>query len=179
MPDNKNNLYLYEALELRAEYDARTKTLKNMLPEAKENRDRFSFHRDHEVKYRPVAGFSVDAVRDELNALSIKSRKLNNAIQRANFDSRLTVDGEEISLNEALEFRKSVNEKIGELSTHLANAAYERVVYKEERDIVEAPDVPYEQAQRQLEEKRLLFRALNRALRAAAHGTVVDFKDEK
>ena len=179
MPDSKNNLYLYEALELRAEYDARAKTLKNMLPEAKENRDRFSFHRDDEVKYRPVAAFNVDAVRDELNALSIKSRKLNNAIQRANFDGRLTVGGEEQTLSEALEFRKSVNEKIGELSTQLANAAYERVVYKEERDIVEPPEVSYEQARRQLEEQRLLFRALNRALRAAAHVIVIEFKDEK
>ena len=179
MPDSQNNLYLYEALELRAEYDARAKTLKSMLPEAKENRDRFSFHRDDEVKYRPVAAFNVDAVRDELNALSIKSRKLNNAIQRANFDGRLTVGGEEQTLSEALEFRKSVNEKIGELSTQLANAAYERVVYKEERDIVEPPEVSYEQARRQLEEQRLLFRALNRALRVAAHVIVIEFKDEK
>ena len=118
------------------------------------------------MKYRPVA-------------LSIKSRKLNNAIQRANFDGRLTVDGEQLTLSEVLEFRKSVNEKIGELSTQLANAAYERVVYKEERDIVEPPEVSYEQARRQLEEQRLLFRALNRALRAAAHVIVIEFKDEK
>jgi hypothetical protein len=39
--------------------------------------------------------------------------------------------------------------------------------------------VPYEQARRQLEEQRLLFRTLNRALRAAAHVIVIEFKDEK
>ena len=32
MPDAKNNLYLYEALELRAEYDARIKELKRPDP---------------------------------------------------------------------------------------------------------------------------------------------------
>ena len=35
MPDEKNKLYLYEALELRAEMDARIKTFKDCLPEKK------------------------------------------------------------------------------------------------------------------------------------------------
>jgi hypothetical protein len=35
MPDEKNNLFLYEAIELRAEYDARIKTLKDLLPESR------------------------------------------------------------------------------------------------------------------------------------------------
>ena len=43
MKDKKRPLYLYEALELRSEYDARIKTLKDCLPESKQNRDRFSF----------------------------------------------------------------------------------------------------------------------------------------
>lgn|GEM_PF-1528342 len=42
MPDTKNKLFLYEALELRAEYDARVKTLKDCLPETKQNRERLS-----------------------------------------------------------------------------------------------------------------------------------------
>lgn len=37
MPDNKNSLYLCEALELRAEYDAYIKTFRSLLPEAREN----------------------------------------------------------------------------------------------------------------------------------------------
>ncbi len=49
--------------------------------------------------------------------------------------------------------------EIGELSTQLASSAYERVVYKEERDIVEAPERSYEQVWRALDDKRLLFRA--------------------
>ena len=46
MKDKTKTLYLYEALELRSEYDARIKTLKDCLPESKQNRDRFSFTRD-------------------------------------------------------------------------------------------------------------------------------------
>ncbi len=178
MPDDKNNLYLYEAIELRAEYDARLKELRTLLPEAKENRDRFFVRGDDESKRRPAPGFSLAAVREELNALAGRKRTLNNAIQRANFDSRVTVAGETMSLSEALELRKAVNEQIGELSSQLAKAAYERVVYKEERDIVEAPEVSYAELRKELDEKRRLFRALNRNLRAAAHDIVVEFRDE-
>jgi hypothetical protein len=177
MPDNKNNLYLYEALELRAEYDARIKTLKSLLPEARENRDKFSF-RDEETRYRPVAAFNVDEVREALNKLALKKRKLNNAIQRANFDSKMTIGGQEMNLAETLELRKAVNEQLGELNTQLLSSAYERVIYKEGRDIVEGPTVEYAKALKALEEKRLLFRELNRKLRAAAHEIAIEFKDE-
>jgi hypothetical protein len=50
MKDKKKALYLYEALELRSEYDARIKTLKDCLPESKQNRDRFSFTRDDGIR---------------------------------------------------------------------------------------------------------------------------------
>lgn len=51
-------------------------------------------------------------------------------------------------------------------------------MYKEERDIVEAPEVPYAEVRRELDEKRRLFRALNCSLRAAAHDIVIEFRDE-
>ncbi|BBO88577.1 hypothetical protein [Desulfosarcina ovata] len=51
MSSNKK-LYLYEALELRGEYDGRIKTLKDCLPESKQNRDRFGFRRDEGEKRR-------------------------------------------------------------------------------------------------------------------------------
>ena len=90
MPDHMNNLFLYEALELRAEYDARIKELRALLPEAKESRERFAFRADDDVKRRPAAGFSAQTVREELNALPARKRGLNTAVQRANFDSRIT-----------------------------------------------------------------------------------------
>ncbi|MBI2505474.1 MAG: hypothetical protein HYW07_19860 [Candidatus Latescibacteria bacterium] len=89
-----NTLRLYEALELRAEYDARLKTFKDCLPEAR---------REH---------------------------------RRLNF------------------------------------------IYKEDRDIVEDNERSYTECATALEEVRLSFRALNRAIRAAAFEVSVDFQDE-
>ncbi len=178
MPTERNNLLLYEAIELRAEYDARIKTLKALLPEGRETRSRFLLHSDEGKRLRPVAAFSVNQAREQLDALEFKRRKLNNAMQRANFDHSVSVYGRDTNLVEALELRKAVNQQVSELATQLAPAAYERVIYKEDRDIVEAPEVDYARVNRELEDKRQLFRALNRALRAAAFQIEVDFKDE-
>lgn len=178
MPDANGNLNLFEAIELRAEYDARIKTLKGLLPETRENRSRLVF-RDDEVRRRPVRSFDLGEVREELGTLSARKRRLNEAIQRANFDNRVLIGGEEMSLSQALELRKSVNEEIGELTAAVVEAAYERIIHKEERDIVEAPERDYAEVRRALEEKRLLFRDLNRKLRAAAYEITIGFKDER
>ena len=82
----KRKLYLYEALELRAEFDARIKTLKNCLPETRQNRDKFIFSRDDEGMRRPSADFDVAEARRKLRKLETKRRKLNSAIQKTNFD---------------------------------------------------------------------------------------------
>ena len=48
MPTEQNRLYLYEALELRAEYDARIKTFRDCLPETRRNRDQLGMYRNDE-----------------------------------------------------------------------------------------------------------------------------------
>ncbi|OGH56411.1 MAG: hypothetical protein A3G34_01840 [Candidatus Lindowbacteria bacterium RIFCSPLOWO2_12_FULL_62_27] len=178
MPDDEKRLYLYEALELRGEYDARIKTLKESLPETKSNRDRGLFGRDEESLRRPSAGFDAVGARAELRALEFKRRKLNSAIQKANFEHQISLDGEAANLNEALESRKSLNERIGELHSQVVASAYERVIYKEGRDIVEKSEVPYPDATRTLDEARVRFRNLNRHLRRSSFEVTVDFKDE-
>ena len=67
--------------------------------------------------------------------------KLNSAIQQANFNSLIEFSAESINLNEALETRKGLNGQIGELHTQVVKSAYERVIYKEGRDIVEENEV--------------------------------------
>lgn len=178
MPTDTNKLYLYEALELRAEYDARIKTLKDCLPEMKQNRNR-GFLRDEEVVSRPSPDFDVTAARLALRNLEYKRRKLNSAIQQANFDHRIDIQGESLTLNEALELRKSLNEQIGERHTQLIQAAYQRVIYKEGRDIVEPSEVSYAETAQSLDEARLVFRMLNRSLRAASYDVVVEYQDER
>ena len=113
MKDKKKTLYLYEALELRSEYDARIKTLKDCLPESKQNRDRFSFARDDGIR-RPSPDFDVASARKDLRKIEIKRRKLNSSIQRANFNHFINFNGDSINLSEALEMRKALNEQIGE-----------------------------------------------------------------
>ncbi|MFQ6091065.1 MAG: hypothetical protein ACE5OR_00025 [bacterium] len=143
MPDAKNKLFLYEALELRAEFEARIKTLKDCLPEAKQNRGRFSFRRDEEGMFRPSPDFSIAEARDQLKKLEMKHRKLNSAIQQANFQHQIHFRKDRVNLNEALEIRKGLNEQIGEFHTQVVNSAYQRVIYKEDRDIVEPNELSY------------------------------------
>ena len=174
----KRKLFIYEALELRAEYDARIKTFKDTLPETRQNRDRLFYTRDDDGRRRPSSDFDMAEVRRQLRKLEVKRRKLNSAIQQANFNSRIDYRGESINLNEALETRKSLNEQIGELHTQVVNSAYEKVIYKEGRDIVEENELSYTSSVNDLDYARLAFRELNRKLRKASFETLIEFEDD-
>ena len=80
--------------------------------------------------------------------------------------------------SEALELRKGLSDRIGELHTQGVQSAYVRVIYKEDRDIVEPNDATFAASMEQLDTARQAFRHLNRALRAASLTVVVDFADE-
>lgn len=112
------------------------------------------------------------------NKLEYKRRKLNSAIQQANFEHHIDFNGETINLSEALEARKSVNEQIGKLHSQVVNSAYQRVIYKEGRDIIEENELSYTDCIRNLEETRLAFRELNRKLKSASFKIQVEFYDE-
>lgn len=174
----KTKLYLYEALELRGEYVGRIKTLKDCLPESRQNRDRLLFSHDEGSRKRPSPDFDVAASREQLAALEAKRRKLNSAIQNANYNYHIDFKGESINLNEALEFRKGLNEQIGSLHSQVVNSAYQRVIYKEGRDIVEENEVIYADSIKFLDEARKAFRELNRRIRLASFEISVDFVDE-
>ncbi len=128
MTEARRTVRLYEALELRGEYDARIKTLRDCLPESRQNRGLFS--RESDSSRRPAPGFSVSGAREQLRALECKRRKLNAAIQRANFEHRLQHEGDDLSLTEALETRKALNERLGELHSQVVDSAYERIFHK-------------------------------------------------
>jgi hypothetical protein len=177
MADPRQRLKLYEALELRSELDARIKTLRDCLPEARKNRDRLYSLRE-EGNRRPSPEFDPVAARERLERLELRRRKLNTAIQQANFQHRVEHEGEAMTLSEALEVRKRLNESIGELHTQLVDSAWQRVIYKEDRDIVEENELSYPECSERLETARLAFRSLNRGLRAASFEVSVDFRDE-
>jgi len=136
-----------------------------------------SFTRDDEIR-RPSPDFDAASTRKELRKIEIKRRKLNSSIQRANFNHFINLNGDSISLSEALEMRKALNEQIGEFHNQVVTSSYQKVIYKEGRDIVEDNEISYKDAVKELEEARLAFRELNRKLRLASFETEVDFQDE-
>jgi hypothetical protein len=60
----------------------------------------------------------------------------------------------------------------------LVASTHQRVIYKEDRDIVEENDLSYAECSENLESARLSIRDLNRKIRAAAFAVEVDFLDE-
>ena len=127
MEDKKKPLYLYEALELRSEYDARIKTLKDCLPESKQNRSRFSFSQE-DGKYRASSDYDLASARMDLRKIELKRRKLNGSIQRANFNHCIDFNGEAVNLSEALETRKALNEQIGEFHNQVVSSSCQKVI---------------------------------------------------
>jgi hypothetical protein len=177
MVSQRKLLQLYEALELRADYLARIGTIKELLEEGSSKSGR-GFYREPESVKRPSPDFDPAQARDELKKLELKQRKLNSAIQKANFEARVDFEGEEINLLEALEVRKGVKLKIAELKKQSLESAYQTVILKEGRDIVETGSVTFAESYRDLDAARKSFRELNRKLRRASFEVTVDYFDE-
>ena len=171
-------LFVYEALELRSEYDGRLQTLRACLPESRTVGRTWALSRVDADASRPAEGVDLSALRAELRTLEYKRHKLNTAIQRANFAGSVRIGDEEVSLSEALELRKAAKERVGELGTQLAGSSAARVIHKEDRDIVEQPQTPFLVVRDELDQARLEFRRLNRALRRASFEVSVEFADE-
>jgi hypothetical protein len=171
-------LHLYEALELRAEYTARMATIKDCISGGESRRRRVSLWRDDKNKSRPSPDFDAVREKEALRGLEFKQRKLNSAIQKANYETQIEFEGQKINLLEALELRKGMKTHTDELKTQAVDAAYQTVIYKEGRDIVEAGPVSYAEALRELESAHVAFRELNRKLRRASFETIVTYQDE-
>ncbi|MDA3949541.1 MAG: hypothetical protein PF508_09950 [Spirochaeta sp.] len=180
MPDDAGNIYLFEALELRGEFDGRIKTVKESLPESRSGIDGSSVLRWASDTGNTVPATDVDvaALRAEMKALEYKRRKLNAAIQEANFRNSVSVEGESLSLAEALDLRKATRDSIGELHRRTTSAAFVRVIHKEDRDIRDEPLFSFTEVLGELNQARRTFRALNRALRQASFQVAIAFRDE-
>jgi len=178
METRKNTLKLFEALELRSEYTARIATIRDCLA-GKESRDgRVAFWREDSSKRHPSPDFKAVEERETLRTLEFKQRKLNSAIQKANYETTIEFQVQAINLLEGLELRKALNTQIAELKAAAVDAAYQTVIHKEGRDIVETSSVSYTESRQQLETARLAFRELNRKLRRASFETPVEYADE-
>lgn len=175
MTDKKGNLHLYEAIELRSDYDRHIGLLESLMGgSSKKNR---LFNDDDEDK-EPAADFNQKVVEEELKKLQTKRVKLNQEIQKANFDTRVEYKGEKISVAEALEIRKNLLEDIKTVGERVEKSSFRRVIHKEGRDIVQETLHRFSDTYREYQLNIHQLRQLVNQIHAVNHIATVNFKDE-
>ncbi len=174
MPDKNNNLYLFEAIELRNEYDRHISLIENLLT----GNRREGFYRSDEEEREPADDFDLNEFRQKLKKLQTKRVKLNQAIQAANFTVTFKFEGEKITLAEALEIRKNLLAEREALSKRVADAAYKRIIHKEERDIIRNTVHSFTQSYEQYKNSLKKLRKLLSEIHILNHKRSVEFKDE-
>ncbi|MFQ5686127.1 MAG: hypothetical protein ACE5GV_05645 [Candidatus Scalindua sp.] len=177
MPDKKGNLYLFEAIELRHEYDRHIKLLEKLIEGDKNKSDRF-FHNRDEEEIEPASDFNQKELEEKLKKIQTKRVKLNQAIQVANFKYQIDFDGEKISIAEALEIRKNLFTDIEAISQRVINSAYKRIIHKEERDIVHEPKHPFKQSYESYQNNMRKIRHIVTQIHIVNHKSVVNFREE-
>src|SRR3990167_71993 len=136
MVDEKRNLYLYEAIELRNEYDRHISMLHGLLGEPSGRRGLFN---DDNEDREPATDFDLKDTEEMLKKLQTKRVKLNQEIQESNFGVKIDCEGENISIAEALVLRKNLIADLNAISARVGKSSYRRVIYKEGRDIYQEP----------------------------------------
>ena len=179
MPDAKWNLYLFEAIELMAEYDRHIKLIEGLLGQSEDPKGMRLFRDASETEEKqPAKGFNPAEMEEKLKKLQTKRVKLNQAMQKANFDAEFVFDGEQISLSEALEVRKNLLADLEAIGQKISESTYKRVVHKEERDIVHEPKHSFLKTYGQYKENLKKLRRLINLIHGVNHRSIVKFKDE-
>jgi lysyl-tRNA synthetase class I len=177
MPDSKENLYLFEAIVLRNEYDRYTKLLEKLIEGEQKNTDKF-FSRGDEEERESASDFSQQELEEELGKLKTRRVKLNQAIQTANFKYQIDYEGEKISIAEALEIRKNLLADTETISQRVINSAYKRIIHKEERDIVHEPKHSFKQVYDIFRDNIKKLRAIVIQIHNVNFISVVNFREE-
>ena len=177
MPDKKGNLYLFEAIELRKEYDRHIKLLENLLGNDQSHKEDF-FHTSKEEEKEPATDFDQKELEEKLKKLQTKRVKLNQAIQMANFKVQIDYSGEKISIAEALEIRKNLLSDDEVISQRVLNSAYKRIIHKEERDIVHKPKHSFKKTYEDFQNNLKKIRHMVTQIHVVNHKSIVNFKDE-
>lgn len=175
MANEKENLYLFEAIELRSQYDRLINLLENTLNEDDHNK---SFLRNEEEIKEPAKDFNPNEIDEQLKKIQTKRVKLNQEIQKANFTTNINFDGEKISLAEALDVRKNLNADLNIVSEKVKNSAYKKIIYKEKRDIVHEPKISFLVLYKKFNEDLARLKTLTKSIHIANHKTKIAFKEE-
>lgn len=174
MPDKKEKLYLFEAIELRNEYDRHIELLLGLTDVKKE---RFSLSDEDENK-EPSNEFDQKEIEKKLKKLQTKRLKLNQEIQITNFQVKINFKGEEISLTEALEVRKNLLSDIEAISRRVQNSSFKSIIHKEERDIIKEPRHSFKKTYDEFQNIIKSLRTIVNHIHIANHTSVVKFKEE-
>ena len=177
MPDKKGNLYLFEAIELRNEYDHHIKLLQSLIEKSEDKRNRYFSQNDDEDK-EAAADFNQKKLEENLKKLQTKRVKLNQEIQAANFRGQIDYEGEKISIAETLELRKNLLADKEAISQRVCNSAYNRIIHKEERDIVRKPEHGFKKSYDEFKNILKKGKTIANQIHIINHTTVVKFKDE-
>lgn len=177
MPNEKGYLYIFEAVELRNEYDRHIKLLESLLYEDRDRADSFLRSKEDEVK-EPANDFHPKELEEQLKKIQTKRVKLNQAIQEANFTYRIKFEGDEITIAEALEVRKNLLVELNSMTDKVKNSAYKKIIHKEERDIIREPKHSFVEAYDEFRKKLIKLREMVNVIHLANHEKVVKFKEE-
>ena len=173
MPDRKGKLYLFEAIELRNEYDMHIALLQKLI-----YNDREDYYRTDKDKKEPVEDFNLKEFEKTLKKLITKRVKLNQAIQAANYKFQIEFEGEKISISEALEIRKSMQAEKDAMYQKVIDSAYNTIIHKEERDIVHHPNHSFTKSYEEYKAHIKKLRELINKIHIANHKNIVKFKEE-
>lgn len=178
MTDNKNNLILFEAIELRNLYDRQIKLLDKLSWEGSDKSDRI-FGNSREEEKEPADDFNSKEMDKQLKSIQTKRVKLNQAIQRTNYENSIEYLGEKVTIAEALEIRKNLISDLEAISNRVQNSAYNRILHKEERDIVHKPKHSFQSVYDEFNVKLKSLRDLINMIHRINHQAIVQFKDEE
>jgi hypothetical protein len=178
MPNKKGNLFLFEAIELRNEYDAYIVFLKRLAGEERERDDLYLRRRNEEEEIQYEREFDQKEIDEEVKKLQSKRVKLNQEIQLANFKAKIDFNNENISLAEALEIRKCLLVEKKVLEERLLKSAYKRIIHKEKRDIVHEPKHSFKKLYVDFKELRTKIKKLINIIHHVNHKTIVNYRDE-
>lgn len=168
-------MLLFKALEVRSEYRRKRDILESVL-----DGGTGSGLRRSEGQSVPTDAFkqSRDDFEEELSALKQKEAKLNRTIQRANLENRVDVNGDTITLNEALERRKELDQTIKDLKNKLHEARNKKVLHKDSRDVEIEPDHNFNDTYEKLQEAIVEYRVLRETIHEANHNIEIDWEYE-
>ncbi len=175
--DKKIKLRIINALELRNEFDAHLSVLKEVLGKEDEHRSFLSRHSEIDKKEYDDA-VDINEIEKIYKTLEYKRVKLNQEIQSANFLTKLTFKGEDISIIEALEIRKQLKTQINQTSSQLSKSTYKEVVHKEERDIVYRPKKEFPGVYKEYTVLLRYYREIQALIHSVNNKTEINFFDE-